>query len=66
MDDIFGIPAPLLFGQLADAQSVRTADPELIAQNSIAMLSAFLPRRTSLTRLGVPRSGTMSVRVRPC
>ena len=33
---------------------------------TIAMLSPFLPPRTSLTRLGVPRIGTMSARVRPC
>src|SRR5713101_2800043 len=33
---------------------------------TIAMLSPFLPRRTSLTRLGVPRIGTMSARVTPC
>src|SRR5260221_13697006 len=33
---------------------------------TIAMLSPFLPRRTSLSRLGVPRIGTMSARVRPC
>jgi hypothetical protein len=33
---------------------------------TIAMLSSFLPRRTSLTRLGVPRIGTKSARVSPC
>ena len=33
---------------------------------TIVMLSPFLPRRTSLTRLGVPRIGTKSARVRPC
>src|SRR3984893_7762481 len=33
---------------------------------TIVMLSSFLPPRTSLTRLGVPRIGTMSARVRPC
>lgn len=33
--------APLLFGQLADSQSFHTADPELVAQNSMAMLSAW-------------------------
>ena len=33
---------------------------------TIAMLSSFLPARTSLTRLGAPRIGTMSARVSPC
>ena len=33
---------------------------------TIAMLSPFFPFRTSLTRLGVPKIGTMSARVRPC
>ena len=33
---------------------------------TIPMLSPLLPRETSLTRLGVPRMGTMSARVSPC
>lgn len=33
--------APLLFGQLADAQPFHTTDPELVAQNSIVTLSAW-------------------------
>lgn len=33
--------APLLIGQLADSQSLHTADPELVAQNTIAALSAW-------------------------
>src|SRR5882724_862788 len=33
---------------------------------TIAMLSSFFPCSTSLTRLGVPRIGTMSARVRSC
>jgi len=33
---------------------------------TMAMLSSFLPARTSLTRLAVPRIGIMSARVSPC
>src|SRR4051812_46359370 len=33
---------------------------------TIAMLSPFLPRNTSLTRLGEPSRGTRSARVSPC
>ena len=33
--------APLLFGQLADAQPLHTTDHELVAQNSIVTLSAW-------------------------
>ena len=35
-------------------------------RGTIAMLSPFLPRITSLTRLGVPSNGMRSARVRPC
>ena len=33
--------APLLFGQLADSHPVHTADPELIAPNSLSLLSVW-------------------------
>jgi hypothetical protein len=38
------------------SRSLRTMD----------MLNSRLPVKTSLTRLGVPRSGTRSARERPC
>ena len=46
----------------------RSADTRKRARSlcTIAMLSPFLPPRTSLTRLGVPRIGTISARVSPC
>src|SRR5260370_33453972 len=33
---------------------------------TMAMLSPFFPCRTSLTRLGLPRIGTISARLRTC
>ena len=33
---------------------------------TMAMLNSFLPLKTSLTRLGVPRIGTISARLTPC
>ena len=46
----------------------RSAGTRKRARNrcTIVMLSPFLPDRISLTRLGVPRIGTMSARVSPC
>jgi hypothetical protein len=52
---------------LGAGRSTSAGTPKRVRSRWIIdMLSPFLPRRTSLTRLAVPRIGIMSARESPC
>jgi len=59
--------APRLGFVLGAGRSTSAGTPKRVRSRWIIdMLSPFLPRRTSLTRLAVPRIGIMSARESPC